>query len=258
MTLKSFGRLALATLCLAGPAGMIPALASPLPTAAVATADDEKSESESGQDSKSESKTEKKVEVRTMVTGQRVTIGPDGEVKIEKIGDLDDGLPSDVQKRIKEVMKEARINMNQVKGLGDKFEFRFDIDEESSSADSDSPGQNKTSQFAKGSVTIIGPDGKKKSFDFGGEGVDTEKINREVEAMLEKNEDISEDIRKRVREAMKKVPGQMGRIQFPAGPARLAILRDDNKQLDELTKKLDTILERLDRLEADVKKLRDR
>lgn len=107
----------------------------------------------------------------------------------------------------------------------------------------------------QGSITIIGPDGVKhtQKFEKFGNG-DGNGQMPDVQELIEKamqaaGADLPEDVRDKLKQALKQQGNMQMQMQLPGG-------MKPKRDADEISRKLDRILDRLEKLEADVGELR--
>jgi hypothetical protein len=97
-----------------------------------------------------------------------------------------------------------------------------------------------------GSVTIIGPDGKKHTHALGDGKLDAESISKSIEKALEgTGKGLPKEVQDQLKKALKDVP-EVSRLP----------LFGRNFGQDAISQKLDKILERLDKLEKEVHELK--
>jgi hypothetical protein len=172
------------------------------------------------------------VRVETKVSGEVITVGPDGKVTVEKFGD-DEGAGE------KKVGKAFKI------GPDGKMEGIESLPEEVQKLLKQAkPG----TVSVDGSVTIIGPDGKKHTHALGDGELDAESISKSIEEALEgAGKELPKEVRDQLKESLKDFPKafsfQMGGGQPLGGE-------------DAISQKLDKILKRLDKLEKEVRDLK--
>jgi hypothetical protein len=188
------------------------------------------------------------VRVETRVSGQVMTIGPDGKVKVEKFGD--DAVAG--EKKKKRGNKSAKQSETRAFSFGKAFKIGPDGKMEGV----ESLPKNIQELLKKGklgagsvggSITIIGPDGKKHTHAFGDGKLDAESISKSIEEALEgAGKELSKEVQDQLKESLKDLPKafsfQMGGGQ-PFGK-------------DSITQKLDEIVHRLDKLEKEVRDLK--
>lgn len=147
-----------------------------------------------------------------------VRVGPDGAIELK------DALPADVEKKVREARKEAtaRIELGQMQG----------------------------------SITVIGPDGVKRTQTFGDAAGPMPDLQQILEKSLEAaGADLPDDVRQKLKQAFRN-QGQAqgrngGRVRLGTGdPAAAADVAD-------MSRKLDRILDRLEALERKIEELKD-
>jgi hypothetical protein len=191
------------------------------------------------------------IRVETKVSGEVMTIGPDGKVKVEKFGD--DGKMEGVEslpKNIQKLLKKGRLGAGSVGGsitvIGPDGKMEGveslpkNIQELLKQA---KPG----TVSVDGSVTIIGPDGKKHTHALGDGKLDAESISKSIEEALQgAGKGLPKEIQGQLKEALKGLPGAL-KVQIGGATP---------KEKDTMSQKLDEILKRLDKLEKEVKDLK--
>jgi biopolymer transport protein ExbD len=145
-----------------------------------------------------------------------VQLGPDGNIEIKDA-------PADVKKKV----------------------------DKARAAEKQQAGEGVVDLGMQGVITIIGPDGVKHTQKFGNlkEGAGP---MPNVQQLLEKamqaaGADLPEDVRDKLKQALK----QQGNAQMPKPKGT-----EPKGDLAEISRKLDRILERLDKLEADVAEMK--
>jgi len=109
----------------------------------------------------------------------------------------------------------------------------------------------------QGSITIIGPDGVKhtQKFEKFGNGADNAQMP-DVQQLIEKamqaaGADLPDDVRDKLKQALKQQGNMQMQMQFPGG------MKPKGDEAD-ISRKLDRILDRLEKLEADVGEINGR
>jgi len=187
------------------------------------------------------------VRVETRVSGQVMTIGPDGKVKVEKFGD--DAVAG--EKKKKRGNKSAKQSETRAFSFGKAF--KIGPDGKMEGVESLPKNVQELLKQAKtgavsvgGSVTIIGPDGKKHTHALGDGKLDAESISKSIEKALEgTGKGLPKEVQDQLKKALKDVP-EVSRLP----------LFGRNSGQDAISQKLDKILERLDKLEKDVHELK--
>jgi hypothetical protein len=203
------------------------------------------------------------VRVETRVSGQVMTIGPDGKVKVEKLGD-DEGAGKKKGKREK---KPAAKSETRVFSFGKAFKIGPDGKMEGV----ESLPKNIQELLKKGklgagsvggSITIIGPDGKKHTHAFGDGELDAESISKSIEKALEgTGKGLPKEVRDQLKESLKDLPKEV-QDQLKASlkdlPKAFSFPMSGGQASGEesITQKLDKILNRLDKLEKEVHDLK--
>jgi hypothetical protein len=193
-------------------------------------------------------KKEGEVRVETRVSGEVITVGPDGEVKVEKFGDVE----AAGEKKGKSEKKPAGKNKTRVFSFGKAF--KIGPDGKMEGVESLPEDVQKLLKQAKpgtvsvgGSVTIIGPDGKKHTHALGDGELDAEAISKSIEKALQgAGKELPEGVQDQLQEALKGFPKALS-FQLGGGQA---------SGEDVISQKLDKILKRLDKLEKEVKDLK--
>ena len=187
------------------------------------------------------------VRVETRVSGQVMTIGPDGKVKVETFGD--DAVAG--AKKKKRGNKSAKQSETRAFSFGKAF--KIGPDGKMEGVESLPKNIQELLKKAKpgavsvgGSVTIIGPDGKKHTHALGDGKLDAESISKSIEKALEgTGKGLPKEVQDQLKKALKDVP-EVSRLP----------LFGRNFGQDAISQKLDKILERLDKLEKDVHELK--
>ena len=187
------------------------------------------------------------VRVETRVSGQVMTIGPDGKVKVETFGD--DAVAG--EKKKKRGNKSAKQSETRAFSFGKAF--KIGPDGKIEGVESLPKNVQELLKQAKpgavsvgGSVTIIGPDGKKHTHALGDGKLDAESISKSIEKALEgTGKGLPKEVQDQLKKALKDVP-EVSRLP----------LFGRNSGQDAISQKLDKILERLDKLEKDVHELK--
>jgi len=187
------------------------------------------------------------VRVETRVSGQVMTIGPDGKVKVEKFGDGETA----GEKKKKRGNKSAKQSETRAFSFGKAF--KIGPDGKIEGVESLPKNVQELLKQAKpgavsvgGSVTIIGPDGKKHTHALGDGKLDAESISKSIEKALEgTGKGLPKEVQDQLKKALKDVP-EVSRLP----------LFGRNSGQDAISQKLDKILERLDKLEKDVHELK--
>ncbi|MEM9825901.1 MAG: hypothetical protein AAF958_04895 [Planctomycetota bacterium] len=215
-----------------------------------AAADDKKSD-----DKNSSDETTREIRVESVVTGQKIKIGPDGKVEILDLGTAGKKIPKAVQDQIQAALKKG----------GKAFTLNMNVDSESISDSDDDSDEGDLKKVISGSIIMVGPDGKRSTVNFGGDGASKDNVKKTIEKMLSQQGDLSDDVRKQVLDALKVVPDRLGKIDFDGvqmlrvNPKKMA--KQDAKKssiMEKLDSKLDKILSRLDTLETEVEKLKSK
>jgi hypothetical protein len=188
------------------------------------------------------------VRVETKVSGEVITVGPDGKVTVEKFGDDE----AAGEKKGKRGTKPAAKSEMRAFSLGKAF--KIGPDGKMEGIDSLPEDVQELLKQAKpgtvsvdGSVTIIGPDGKKHTHALGDGELDAESISKSIEKALQgAGKELPKEIQGQLKEALKGMPGAM-KVQIGGATP---------KGKDTMSQKLDEILKRLDKLEKDVKDLK--
>lgn len=147
-----------------------------------------------------------------------VRVGPDGAIELK------DTLPADVEKKVQEARKEAtgRIELGHMQG----------------------------------SITVIGPDGVKRTQTFGDNAGPMPDLQQILEKSLEAaGADLPDDVRQKLKQAFRNQGKEPGRNAVPmklqaGGPVPTADMAD-------MSRKLDRILDRLEQLEQKIEQLKD-
>jgi hypothetical protein len=187
------------------------------------------------------------VRVETRVSGQVMTIGPDGKVKVEKFGDGEVA----GEKKKKRGNKSAKQSETRAFSFGKAF--KIGPDGKIEGVESLPKNVQELLKQAKpgavsvgGSVTIIGPDGKKHTHALGDGKLDAESISKSIEKALEgTGKGLPKEVQDQLKKALKDVP-EVSRLP----------LFGRNFGQDAISQKLDKILERLDKLEKEVHELK--
>jgi hypothetical protein len=187
------------------------------------------------------------VRVETRVSGQVMTIGPDGKVKVEKFGDGEMA----GEKKKKRGNKSAKQSETRAFSFGKAF--KIGPDGKIEGVESLPKNVQELLKQAKpgavsvgGSVTIIGPDGKKHTHALGDGKLDAESISKSIEKALEgTGKGLPKEVQDQLKKALKDVP-EVSRLP----------LFGRNFGQDAISQKLDKILERLDKLEKEVHELK--
>jgi hypothetical protein len=187
------------------------------------------------------------VRVETRVSGQVMTIGPDGKVKVEKFGDGEVA----GEKKKKRGNKSAKQSETRAFSFGKAF--KIGPDGKMEGVESLPKNVQELLKQAKtgavsvgGSVTIIGPDGKKHTHALGDGKLDAESISKSIEKALEgTGKGLPKEVQDQLKKALKDVP-EVSRLP----------LFGRNFGQDAISQKLDKILERLDKLEKEVHELK--
>jgi hypothetical protein len=187
------------------------------------------------------------VRVETRVSGQVMTIGPDGKVKVEKFGDGEVA----GEKKKKRGNKSAKQSETRAFSFGKAF--KIGPDGKMEGVESLPKNVQELLKQAKtgavsvgGSVTIIGPDGKKHTHALGDGKLDAESISKSIEKALEgTGKGLPKEVQDQLKKALKDVP-EVSRLP----------LFGRNFGQDAISQKLDKILKRLDKLEKEVRDLK--
>ena len=184
------------------------------------------------QDRRIQSKIERHVDGKTITirSGKTFKLGPRGNVEIQKFGE---GLPEDFKIEIMAAIKESEELRRQ---QAEKDDLDSDID---------------VTVSARGVVTVVGPDGRSHSKSIeGSKGLDAKAITKMIRKALAGTGGLSEDLESKLLEALSSEEGE------------IVDTGDDLKHVDEqdsanVMKKLDQILDRLEKLESDVADLKN-
>jgi hypothetical protein len=187
------------------------------------------------------------VRVETRVSGQVMTIGPDGKVKVEKFGDGEMA----GEKKKKRGNKSAKQSETRAFSFGKAF--KIGPDGKIEGVESLPKNVQELLKQAKpgavsvgGSVTIIGPDGKKHTHALGDGKLDAESISKSIEKALEgTGKGLPKEVQDQLKKALKDVP-EVSRLP----------LFGRNFGQDAISQKLDEIVHRLDKLEKEVRDLK--
>jgi hypothetical protein len=187
------------------------------------------------------------VRVETRVSGQVMTIGPDGKVKVEKFGDGEVA----GEKKKKRGNKSAKQSETRTFSFGKAF--KIGPDGKIEGVESLPKNVQELLKQAKpgavsvgGSVTIIGPDGKKHTHALGDGKLDAESISKSIEEALEgAGKGLPKEVQDQLKKALKDVPEVSSLPLFGRHFGE-----------DAISQKLDKILERLDKLEKEVHELK--
>jgi hypothetical protein len=190
------------------------------------------------------------IRVETKVSGEVITVGPDGKVKVEKFGDDGkmEGMES-LPKNIQELLKKGKLGAGSVGGsitvIGPDGKM-----EGVESLPEDIQELLKKGKLGAGSVggsiTIIGPDGKKHTQAFGDGKLDAESISKAIEEALEgAGKELPKEVQDQLKKALKDVPEVSSLPLFGRHFGQ-----------DGISQKLDKILKRLDKLEKEVRELK--
>jgi hypothetical protein len=188
------------------------------------------------------------VRVETRVSGQVMTIGPDGKVTVEKFGD--DEVAG--EKKKKRGNKSAKQGETRVFGLGKAFKIGPDGKMEGvESLPKHIQELLKKGKLGDasvgGSITVIGPDGKQHTQAFGDGKLDAESISKSIEKALEgTGKGLPKEVQDQLKEALKDIPKA---FSFQMGGGQTL-------KNEPISQKLDKILERLDKLEKEVRDLK--
>jgi hypothetical protein len=203
------------------------------------------------------------VRVETRVSGEVMTIGPDGKVKVEKFGD-DDGAGKKKGKREK---KPAAKSETRVFSFGKAF--KIGPDGKMEGVDSLPKNIQELLKQGKlgagsvgGSITVIGPDGKQHTHAFGDGKLDAESISKSIEEALEgAGKELPKEVQDQLKESLKDLPKEVqDQLQESLKdlPKTLSFQMGDGQPLgeDAISQKLNEILKRLDKLEKEVRDLK--
>jgi hypothetical protein len=187
------------------------------------------------------------VRVETRVSGQVMTIGPDGKVTVEKFGDDE----AAGEKKGRRGKKPAAKSDTRVFSFGKAF--KIGPDGKMEGVESLPKNIQELLKQAKpgtvsvdGSVTIIGPDGKKHTHALGDGKLDAESISKSIEKALQgAGTELPKEVQDQLKKALKDVPEV----------SSLALSGRHFGQ-DGISQRLDKILKRLDKLEKEVRDLK--
>ena len=208
--------------------------------------------------------------VKMQIHSRVITIGPNGEAQIQELGDGMEGLPegikkhlggkirgivegmataeggeeeggaSDVKSRVFSMEKVFKIGSDgKVQEVGGADGIPKDILERIKKATEGSASMH-------GSITVVGPDGKKHTSSLG-DTSDADSISKAIEQALKGvGTELPKEVQSTLREALKEMPRAL-KIQMDTSPRR---------ETDSISQKLDKILKRLDKLEKEVAELK--
>lgn len=169
-----------------------------------------------------------------------VRVGPDGKIEIK------DAIPDDVKQKMKEARETAERQAAEIQQ--DVKRKIAAAEEQAREATRREPQQLQsvpaTGFGMQGSITVIGPDGVKRTQTFGSDGGTVPGLQQLLEKSLEAaGADLPDEVRRRLDEAFRRQgPNQAGEQgQRPQANAS-----------QEVSRKLDLILERLEKLEQAV------
>jgi hypothetical protein len=188
------------------------------------------------------------VRVETKVFGEVMTIGPDGKVTVEKFGD-DEAAGEKKGRRGKKPAKQSDTSF-----FHSGKAFKIGPDGKMEGVESLPEEIQELLKQAKpgtvsvdGSVTIIGPDGKKHTHALGDGELDAESISKSIEEALQgAGRGLPKEIQGQLKEALKGLPSAL-KVQIDGAIP---------KGKDTMSRKLDEILRRLDKLEKEVRDLK--
>lgn len=195
--------------------------------------------------------------VETQVTGQVITVGPDGKIQIEKLGDGAGDLGIDLQGILQGTLKDV------TKKSGEKDETRvfsfgkaFKIGPDGKMEELESLPKNIQNLMKKGglgnatiqgSITVIGPDGKAHTQPLGDGKLDVDSISKSIEKALEgTGKELPEGLEGVLKDALKGLPDALS--------AQIGDALSSGQ--DTTAQKLDEIFKRLDKLEKEVHRLK--
>ncbi|MEO1524185.1 MAG: hypothetical protein AAFX06_02060 [Planctomycetota bacterium] len=242
----------------------------------------------SADDTKTEKKKDSKVETRVLKMSKRVTVGPDGKIEIEEIGDS-----SKLPKKALEALKKAGINIKELSKPG-AMSLRILADGEGNALDGiklDGDMIKLTGDAIKlggemsGKIVIVGEDGKQNVHEFGSKlPMDADAIAKKVREAMKKQLKGNGEAQEAIESAMKQVESALsgidGKIRVQVRSAfddvemdeDVIIINGSDEEAEEadedeeeeseveskVLSKLDLILKRIEKLEADVKSLQEK
>gem|GEM_PF-4258700 len=206
--------------------------------------------------------------VKTQISGKMIIIGPDGKKEVRELN-MAEGMPEGIQQLITGKINGMMQGGVTVKAAAGKpgdcpaqpqcITKGFMIGPDGKMVEIDGDGQLPKnvqdllkglngSAMSSGTITIVGPDGKKHTQTLQGGKIDTGSISDVIEKALKgTGQELPEEIKAKLKEAMKGLPGTIAMPQ---------IIRMGPSGGDNISKKLDEIMKRLDKLEAEIKKLK--
>lgn len=166
-----------------------------------------------------------------------VRVGPDGKIEIK------DAIPDDVKQKMKEARETAERQAAEIEQ--DVKRKIAAAEEQAREATRREPQQLQsvpaTGFGMQGSITVIGPDGVKRTQTFGSDGGTVPGLQQLLEKSLEAaGADLPDEVRRRLDEAFRRQGPNQADEQGQ---------RPQKNTSQEVSRKLDLILERLEKLE---------
>lgn len=187
-------------------------------------------------DKADESKPPAPVWIQEISGSKIITIGPDRQVKVQTIGNEDS--PIDLQQK--------QLENAVVEAIGDKVAGGQMATAKLVTFEEMETNQNDTDKQARGSIIIIGPDGKSQTkLTFGPKGVDGKVIAALISDAMGDDHRLPDNVRKSLAKA----------IQQPVAIRTTGQQPKTTSDQNAVLKKLDSILKRIGKLEKTVAEL---
>lgn len=204
---------------------------------------------------------ENQQQVQVQVQGD----GNDGQAVRIGVGRLElENAPPDVKKKLEEARAAAEKQDGEARKAADRLDAaKAKADEAQKAIDrlkkqieqGQQQGPGGVGFGMQGSITIIGPDGVKHTQKFekfgNGDGPMPDVQQLIEKAMQAAGADLPDDVRDKLKQALKQQGNMQMQMQFPGG------MKPKGDEAD-ISRKLDRILDRLEKLEEDVGEIKGR